>query len=90
MSQLPGYYYTWTLYNLQPLDEHVLVGAMRGSGWLGENLGMVGEASRPLEVSLVALALHLTSSPHASDAFHILSRNARQEGQSEQSQLIMY
>ncbi|KAK3881350.1 hypothetical protein Pcinc_014206 [Petrolisthes cinctipes] len=72
-----------TLTSLQglpsPLDEHVLVGAMRGSGWLGENLAIVGEASRPLEVSLVALALHLTSSPHASDAFHILSRNARQE-----------
>lgn len=42
---------------------------------------MVGEASRPLEVSLVALALHLAKSPHAPDAFHILSRNARQEGQ---------
>lgn len=66
---------------LQPLNEQVASSVWRGCGWLGENLDMVGEASRPLEVSLVALALHLAKSPHAPDAFHILSRNARQEGQ---------
>ncbi|KAK3852926.1 hypothetical protein Pcinc_040503, partial [Petrolisthes cinctipes] len=62
-----------------PLDRQVASSVWHGCRWLGENLGMVGEASRPLEVSLVALALHLAQSTHAPQAFHILSRNARQE-----------
>ncbi|XP_042871742.1 CD109 antigen-like [Penaeus japonicus] len=62
-----------------PLDERVLEAIARGEGWLEENLALVGRVSRPLEVSLVALALHLTHSAHADTAFGILTRNARQE-----------
>ncbi|KAK8746520.1 hypothetical protein OTU49_017065 [Cherax quadricarinatus] len=62
-----------------PLDEHVLAAITRGARWLEENLSMVGQASRPLEVSLVALALHLAKSPKADTAFEFVTRNARQE-----------
>ncbi|XP_068245267.1 CD109 antigen-like isoform X1 [Palaemon carinicauda] len=62
-----------------PLDEHVLTATARGSRWLEENLALVSEVSRPLEVALVALALHLTNSVHADKAFSVLTRNARQE-----------
>ncbi|ROT84490.1 hypothetical protein C7M84_022340 [Penaeus vannamei] len=62
-----------------PLDERVMEAVARGEGWLEENLPLVGRVSRPLEVSLVALALHLTHSAHADTAFGILTRNARQE-----------
>ncbi|XP_047485026.1 CD109 antigen-like isoform X1 [Penaeus chinensis] len=62
-----------------PLDERVMEAVARGEGWLEENLDLVGRVSRPLEVSLVSLALHLTHSAHADTAFGILTRNARQE-----------
>ncbi|XP_042221824.1 pregnancy zone protein-like [Homarus americanus] len=48
-----------------PLDEQVLAAITRGARWLEENLSLVGQASRPLEVSLVALALHLSESTFA-------------------------
>ncbi|XP_050694367.1 pregnancy zone protein-like [Eriocheir sinensis] len=63
-----------------PLDEQVLAAITRARGWLEDNLVLVEQASRPLEVSLVALALHLSSSKRAESAFEFLTRNARQEG----------
>nr|XP_045614119.1 alpha-1-macroglobulin-like [Procambarus clarkii] len=62
-----------------PLDEHVLAAIARGARWLQENLSLVGQASRPLEVSLVALSLHLSESAQADKAFEFVTRNARQE-----------
>ena len=64
---------------LQPLDQKLLKSLDKGRGWLEENLQLVEEASKPLEVALVALALHLMQSKLAEKAFAILARNARQE-----------
>ncbi|CAL4120943.1 unnamed protein product, partial [Meganyctiphanes norvegica] len=63
----------------EPLDERVLTAIVRGSRWLEENLKLVGRASRPLEVALVALALHKINSLKADTAFSLLARHARQE-----------
>ena len=65
---------------MQPLDEAVLSALSRGRSWLEHNLKKVERASRPLEASLVALALHETNSPLTEQSFAILARNARQEG----------
>ncbi|RXG70890.1 Antigen, partial [Armadillidium vulgare] len=63
----------------EPLDEEVSRSIGRGRDWLERNLGVVASASHPLEVSLVALALHLMKSKRSEEAFNILARNARQE-----------
>ena len=62
-----------------PLDAAVDAAVRRGARWLEENLNVVGEVSRALEVSVVALALHVAESPLARMAFDILTRNAHQE-----------
>ena len=63
------------------MDEDVYRAIKKGREWLEENLDLVGKASRPLEVSLVTLALHLLNSKKADKAFEELARNARQESE---------
>ncbi|XP_045107726.1 pregnancy zone protein-like [Portunus trituberculatus] len=63
-----------------PLDEQVEASISLGRHWVEDNLDVVEQASRPLEVSLVALALHMSGSKRAHKAFGFLTRNARQEG----------
>ncbi|KAK4290219.1 hypothetical protein Pmani_036867 [Petrolisthes manimaculis] len=72
-----------------PLDEQVVAAVSRGRLWLEENLRVVEQVSRPVEVSLVALALHLSYSPRANTAFHHLARNAHQEADYEDDFIII-